>query len=368
LFKSGSGGHGGEVLACSFTPDSAFVLSGGWDGHLRLWDAQQAAQVSALPVSKKPVSACAVAPDGKQWLSGSSEGLLGYWDVLTLQSRLVFLAHPRPISAIVLTTDGKTVATASWDCNVILWQFGRERDGRTLSGHTDSVNGCRFTPDGQTLVSWSNDTSVRLWDVPRARLTTQLAGHTDQVKAGAVAPDGRWAATGGNDGILNLWDLAARRQATALKLGQELRGCWFLRDAQALVVADARGRLTLHAVPGLEQRGELTTHLPVQCGDLSPSGAQLALGSADGHVHLVSIDGFDSSPLVVLARETTRRSQTMLQRLFGKSQVHYVYSSTCPVCHAEIELPAADAAQPVPCPNCRRQLRVAVVTRAAPGG
>jgi WD40 repeat protein len=367
LFKSGSGGHAGEVLACTFTPDNAFVLSAGWDGHLRLWDAHQATQVSALQVGKKPVSACAVARDGKQWLSGSSEGLLGYWDVLTMQPRLVFLAHPRPISAIALASDGRTVATASWDCNVILWQFGREREGRTLSGHADSVNGCRFTPDGQTLVSWSNDTSVRLWEVPRARLIGQLTGHTDQVKAGAVSPDGRWAATGANDGVLNLWDLAGRRQAATLKLGQELRGCWFLLDAQALIVADARGQVTLHAVPGLEQRGELALHLPVQCGELSASGAQLALGSAEGHIHLVSIDGFDSSPLVVQARESSRRSQTMLQRLFGKSQLTYVYTSACPVCHEALELPAADPAHPVACPNCRRQLRIAVVTRAAPG-
>jgi WD40 repeat protein len=368
MLKSGTGGHGGEVSACAYTPDSAFVLSCGWDGYLRLWDANQATQVSALQAGKKPVTACAVAPDSKQWLSGSLEGLLGYWDVLTLQPRSVFLAHPRPISAIVLAGDGRTLATASWDCNLILWQFGRERDGRTLSGHTDIVTGCRFTPDGQTLVSWSHDTTVRLWDVPRARQSGQLAGHTDQVLTGAVSPDGRWAATGAHDGVLKLWDLAGRRQAATLSLGQELRGCWFLLDAQTLIVADAHGRLTVHAVPGLEQQAELATHLAVHCGELSWSGAQLALGSADGHVHLVSVEGFDSSPLVLVAREGTRRSQTMLQRLFGKSQLTYVYQCTCPVCHQALELPTADPSRAVPCPNCRRQLRIAVVTRPAPTG
>jgi WD40 repeat protein len=367
LVKSGSGAHGGEVLACTYTADSAFLLSGGEDGHLRLWDATEAAQTSALQVSQKPVLACAVAPDGKQWLSGSLDGLLGYWDVLTLQSRIVFLAHSRPISAIVLASDGKTLATASWDCNLILWPFGREREGRTLSGHSDSVNGCRFTPDGQTLVSWSNDTTVRLWDVPRARQTGQLTGHSDQVKAGAVSPDGRWAATGANDGTLKVWDLAARRQAGSLSLGQELRGCWFLLDGQTLVAADAHGRLTLHAVPGLEMQGELATHRAVQCGDRAPSGAQLALGSPDGHIHLVAIDGFDSAPLIVTAREETRRTQTTLQRLFGKSQVRFVYLCTCPVCHQALELPAADSARPVPCPGCRRQLRIGQVLRPPPG-
>ena len=29
-------GHKGEAFACAYTPDGAYVLSGGWDGHLRV--------------------------------------------------------------------------------------------------------------------------------------------------------------------------------------------------------------------------------------------------------------------------------------------------------------------------------------------
>ena len=65
--------HDGEVFGCAYTPDGACVLTGGWDGNLRLWDAGTGAQMTALPVSPKPLSSCAVTPDGQHWLSGSME-------------------------------------------------------------------------------------------------------------------------------------------------------------------------------------------------------------------------------------------------------------------------------------------------------
>src|SRR3954453_17178670 len=63
--------HGGGVFCCTYTPDGAFVLSGGWDGWLRLWDASSAAVITGFQAGPKPLSACAVTPDASRWVSGS---------------------------------------------------------------------------------------------------------------------------------------------------------------------------------------------------------------------------------------------------------------------------------------------------------
>src|SRR5262245_58723605 len=62
--------HEGEVYSCGYTPDGALVLSAGWDGTLRLWDAATGELGMTLPASPKPLSCCACMPDGQQWLSG----------------------------------------------------------------------------------------------------------------------------------------------------------------------------------------------------------------------------------------------------------------------------------------------------------
>lgn len=362
---AGPGDQAGEVLACNFTSDGAFVLSGGWDGHLRLWETAFAAHVTALRVGTKPVSACCCSPDGKYWLAGTLDGLLSHWDALSHQQVSVFLAHPRPVSAIVFGIDETTLATAAWDGQVILWDLRRERSGRALSGHRDIVSGCQFTPDGQTLVSWSYDATLRTWEMARARPLTVLTGHPDRITAGAVSRDGRFAASGSRDASVKLWDLRLGRELASTRLGGEVRSCLFLLDGQTLAAIDFSGRITLHRLPSLEIETEQVTHLPVHCAALSPSGAQIALGCSDGRLRFVAVDGYDSEPLVVTALQTSQRRSGILHRMLGRGGTIHTFHCVCPACRQSFQLPGNPAGQPEPCPNCRRPLRVAAIARTA---
>src|SRR4051794_19476378 len=98
--------HDGEVFSCAFTADGEFVLSGGWDGRLRLWESPTGAQLADLVASPKPLSCCAFSPNGKEWLAGNMEGLLSFWDGVSHQSLLNFVAHTRPISGLAFSPDG----------------------------------------------------------------------------------------------------------------------------------------------------------------------------------------------------------------------------------------------------------------------
>lgn len=355
------GGHEGEVFCCAYTPDGSAVLSGGWDGYLRLWSAADGSVLAEVQASSKPVSACAVTPDNKHWLAGSLDGLLTTWDAATRKRVSMFVPSGRPLSAVVFGADPRLMATASWDRNLMLWTFNPQPEGKTLSGHRDIVAGCRFTPNGQLILSWSHDRTVRLWDALLVQPLQTFTSHTDRVTAGAVSPEGHWAATGARDGTLKLWDLQTQSEAASVRLGGEIRGCFFLLDGQSVVVVDARGRLTLHELPLLRLLAEWNTFLPVQCGDLSPTGAQLALGCDDGRIRLVAVDGFDQAPLYVTATQISRISATGLQRLLGRSRVIHTYSCTCPVCRQPLEFPRGDLNQLVPCTRCSRQLRISTV-------
>jgi WD40 repeat protein len=355
----GAAGHNGEVFCCSFTPDGSFVLSGGWDGHLRLWESSSGNQAAAFQASHKPISACVASPDGKHFISGCLEGFLIRWDTATHERVSKFLAHSRPLSAISYAQDCLSLATASWDRSLILWDLSRERDGHTLGEHADIVAGCRFVPGKRYLLSWSHDGTLGLWDVAATRRVACLTGHSDRVTAGTVSPDGGTAASGSRDQTLRLWDLQTQRELASCQLAAEVKACCYLLDGQSLVAVDARGRITVHAVPELEIRAELATRLPVQCADLAPSGGRIALGCENGHVRLVAMEGFDSAPLFVAATKTSKRTATALQRLFGKHKTIYSYVCTCPVCRQAIELSANDSARPLPCPGCKRQLRIA---------
>jgi WD40 repeat protein len=336
------------------------------DGYLRLWETAYGAHVSAIQVGSRPISACAVSPDGKNWLSGSLDGMLAHWDALTHQQVSVFMAHPRPLSAIVFNVGGRTLATASWDGNIGLWDLSRDREGRILSGHTDIVSGCRFSPDGQMLVSWSHDGTIRIWDVARVRPLADWAGHSDRITAGAVSPDASWIATGARNSTIRLWKLETREAISELlRGGGEIRGCQFLLDGQSLVTADAAGLMTLHELPSLEVQAELDTRLVIQCMALAPSSGQISVGCGDGNIRFVAVEGLETAPLLVTAMQTTRRTSTPLQRLFGKSRLQYAYHCVCPTCRQSFELQNSHPGQTAACSNCRRSLQVAAIAHLA---
>jgi WD40 repeat protein len=350
--------HTGEISSCCFSPDGQFVLSGGWDGHLRLWDAANGLPVTSLRVGSKPVSACAIAPDATHWLSGNLDGFLSRWDAVTHRHLSSFLAHARPISAIVFGSDGHTLATASWDCKVGLWTLPQDQGGRAMGGHTDIVAGCRFTPDAKCVLSWSHDGTIRLWEVKRGRSVRTMNGHADRVTAAGVSPDGCWAASGSRDGMVKLWDLPNGQEAQTLNLGAEIKSCFFLLDGETLGTVEANGRLRMFSLPNLTLETELDTELGVECSDLAPSGNQLVLGGTDGRVNFIGLTGFEARPLLVTAVPTNRRTATPLQRLFGRSRVSRAFLCTCPACRKPFELADQLPEQPAPCPNCHRTLRI----------
>lgn len=353
----GGEGHEGEIFTVAYAPDGAFVLTGGWDGHLRLWETGGGSQVTSLAVSAKPISACAISSDARTWYAGSMEGMITTWDAASHQMSMNFLGHTRPISAIRFSPDGQYLATTSWDKQIGLRKRGKEREPRMLSGHGDIVAGCAFTPDGSELLSWSHDGSVVLWDVASGQQTWAPAKHQDRVLAGAIAPDNRWAFTASRDGVLRLWDLPNKLEAATTPLQGEIRGCWFLLDAESAIVVTADGWVGLFAIPSFELRSEVLTDLHVETGDLSPSGLQLAIGASNGHVHFVAVEGLDEGSLIVTARQSIQQKASGLDRFFGRTRPTKVFQYACPVCHHQVETEHLPD-QAFPCPLCRRHLRI----------
>lgn len=361
-----TGHHGGEVFACAYAPDGRTALSAGWDGCLMLWDVETGAALHQLPAGPRPLSACAFGPNG-EWVSGSMDGVLCGWDPTTGQMKWKQMGHTRPVSAVAFAADGRSMITSSWDRTLAVWSLEKNQNRKILSGHLDLVAGCRLMPDGTRLFSWSHDGTLRLWDLESGLEVAAWQAHDDRVTAAAVSPDGRLAVSASRDELLKVWDLQAGQEVAAVPLAAEVSACAFLLDGEAVVTVGADGWVTLRSVPDLADGLAHCLGVATQCAALSPSGGQLIVGGTDGRLHRVAVDGFDQAPLLVTATRTVRHSTTRLQRLFGGTTVKQAFLLTCPVCGKSFELAQAAPGQGAGCPQCRRQLRLGIVTHALQG-
>ena len=171
-------GHDDIIESCAFSPSGFKILTGARDGTLRLWSprtgkpltlrfTERGGRVDSVKAHTAGVTACGYSPDERWIVSGDWNGKLKIWDAELNAEKHVLVGHSGPpVSACLFSPDGRRIASASWDGTVKLWNPGEGTpDGTlgTLKGHREGVS-LAYSADGRRILSGSGDGTVRVWD------------------------------------------------------------------------------------------------------------------------------------------------------------------------------------------------------------
>lgn len=121
--------HENSVFCLHYTPDNQYLMSGGRDAHLRVWDLEN----NYAPISAQP-------------------------------------AHWFTINHIAFHPNGTLFATASRDKTIKIWSVEGFKLLKVISvqkqrGHTHSVNKLYWSEHQNWLVSCGDDRTVMVWEV-----------------------------------------------------------------------------------------------------------------------------------------------------------------------------------------------------------
>ncbi|HAZ62146.1 MAG TPA: hypothetical protein DCZ72_00830 [Armatimonadetes bacterium] len=219
--------HDGTLTAMTFAGDGRFLVTGGADRLVRVWDLASGAEVASLgPFDYVPrvVRFCAAtrmlavalerAHDAGE--GGPAANVL-LFDLNTREQKLAFSAHRDLVLGLAFNTDGSILATGG-DCaddgdspTICFWQpTTGEPLGSGRAADTSEVR--ELTPDplgrGVYAACWQTITRWE-WDGCELKETVN-SGSWDQFRSLSVSPDGRYVA-GGCFEYLRIWDLAEAR-------------------------------------------------------------------------------------------------------------------------------------------------------------
>lgn len=290
-------GHSNRVWAAAFTPDSQRVITAGWDGKLRLWQAGDGRELATFSGHRNQVVwSVAVTPDGRRAVSASQDGTLRVWDLTTgeasgepIQAQRAATGADRDFTLFVaVSPDGQRVVCGGqdgqvqvWDLDTHerlwavtnrpdrLWSVAWSHDGSKIATGSQSgkvavldarqgaelwrqvanpglLSSVAFAPDGSTVLAGNFAGDLCLWDAASGRPLRQMEAHPGPIRSVAFSADGRRIASTGDDGSIRLWDTHALAPVLTLPAGPGAVFCVaFSPDGKRLVAGDEQGQVRI---------------------------------------------------------------------------------------------------------------------------
>ncbi|MEV5414187.1 protein kinase [Thermopolyspora sp. NPDC052614] len=271
--------HGTSVMCVAVTPDGRQVVSGAWDGKIRVWDVATGKLTAQFNDRKDYIEGLSVSPDGRllisvggvrdtkgkvwnlaqrkttgktvigsvfaefspdgaEFVTGSGYEWARLWRTSDRGQIGAAMRHGILAKGAAFSPDGRVLAVASWDNTVRLWNAANASSLGRLTGHKDEVNVVTFLGP-RLLASAGYDKVVRIWDVTtRKAVGSPLKGPTTLINTVAHTPQGGILACGEDNGLVWMWNATTRRRlGEPLNTSGQIKQILFTPDGRTLVVA-----------------------------------------------------------------------------------------------------------------------------------
>jgi small GTP-binding protein len=196
-------GHRDGISSIAITSDSTVAVSSSWDGTLRRWDLAGGKCTSVMNVGRG-IKTVAIDGSGQRAVLTSSDSVV-IGDLAQESFSWTYIGVS--MYSIAVSRDGHHAIAGCTDAAVRLWNLDDLDQQTRLKGHRDFVYSVAMNAEGTRAVSGSKDKTVRVWDIAARRAIAQLEGHTGEVNAVAIDQAGRRAASASDDGTIRVWNL-----------------------------------------------------------------------------------------------------------------------------------------------------------------
>jgi WD40 repeat protein len=197
----------GPPHSLSFIPGEDILVSGGWDGKVRLWDMSKGTLLATLAGHTSTITSCAGSSDGLIIATGSNDRTLRIWSRVSRRGIRVIHDSRTEVGAVVFSPDGCHLVAAGSDEIIRVYTMPDGTRDFDIPGIPGAVTVLAFTDDGHLLVAGYDTGILVLISWIERKIIQTIHAHSGPVTGIGVVKGGRNVVTGGGDGFLRVWAL-----------------------------------------------------------------------------------------------------------------------------------------------------------------
>ncbi|KAM0753414.1 WD40 repeat-like protein [Meredithblackwellia eburnea MCA 4105] len=206
---------GGAVNTAIFNTGATYLLTGGADRSVRLWNAKKGTLVKSYDAHAYEVLGLACAPDNTKISSCGGDRNVFLWDVPTGEILKRFTGHLGKINAVSFNEEGSVLASGSADMSIRLWDLKSQQrlPLQILDQARDSVTSLAIK--GPVIAAGSVDGNVRVYDIRMGELRVDFFDRP--VTSVTFSQDSSLLLTTTLDSTIHLMDLSEGTQLSEFK-------------------------------------------------------------------------------------------------------------------------------------------------------
>ena len=161
-------GHYFDLNCMDYSPDGAYLVTGGDDGKVKCWTTRNCLCFTTFSDHEGTVTDVKFLPKkSNAFLSSSVDGTVRAFDLVKYKNfRTLKPNKPTQFTCLAIESQGDIVCAGSNDpFNVFVWSLRTGQLIDILSGHSAPISCVSFNSSNGELASASWDNSVRVWDI-----------------------------------------------------------------------------------------------------------------------------------------------------------------------------------------------------------